>query len=120
MRAICYYLLISGVLFISCGSNTKTQPPPIPEEQFILILTDLHVIDGTLQSLEITGDSLQHFARYNYEKVLKKHNLTYKQFEEALYYFEAEPDKMDKMYEKVVNELSKRQADLGGKPIEKD
>ena len=106
-----FYLLSVVLLFTAC--ENKTEKPVkegiIPETKMVEIIVDLHLIDASI--------NLKHFNKRKnskkiisyYASVLKKHACTRLEFDESMNYYSQEPERLDKIYDRVIQELSKKQ-----------
>ena len=106
-----FYLIIVIILFSSCNSNNENKIPDgiIPESKMITIITDLHLTDATLNIKHISKRSNnKEIAKY-YKSVLKKYGYSRLQFNKSIEYYSDEPEKLDEIYDKVLEELSKKQ-----------
>ena len=70
-----------------------------------MILTDIHLIEGGKVGENMLGDSLRapHFFRVVYEK----YGISESYFEQSFDYYTDRPEEMNKIYEVVVENLSK-------------
>lgn len=73
----------------------------------IAILTDVHIVEGAKIGRKIMGDTLMMDAYYR--KVFAKHDIDKKQLEENYRYYSSDPERMDGIYEKVLDNLNKLQ-----------
>jgi hypothetical protein len=73
-------IVLLVILNISCNEN-----PPIPEEKFIKVYVDLLIIQDTTTSNNFSLDSVK-------TMVLTRHNITEKQYNEMINYYNSEPE----------------------------
>lgn len=85
----------------SCGS--RVSPPPIPQDQFIEVLCDIHIVEGALQNRP--RDQKDSIAVVYYEGVYEKHQITEADFLTSLEMLEADPKLMSEVYSKVMIRL---------------
>jgi len=109
-------LLFFAYVLISChGGNSPHVPADIIQpDSLVVVLTDVHIFQASLQLGYIRGDSAQ-FAAKAFEEVLKKHHLTQEQYSKSLKYYCYHPALLDDVYEKVLNNLSQQKAEMLGK-----
>jgi hypothetical protein len=115
MRLITWCLIISLISF-SC-SNVKRKYL-IPEKVLVPLLVDLHLADGigvTHRVLDLP-ENLDSTALYN--SVFDKHGVTRLQFDSTMTYYTNHPKTLDKIYEKVIENLSRLESEL--KDMEKE
>ncbi len=82
----------------------------LSEEKFKATLIDIHLLEGKLELQKNVSDTLFYMAGRGYERVFEKHGISQEQFEETFEYYRSEPKKFDKLYETIVEELSKAEA----------
>lgn len=76
----------------------------LSQQQMIDILTDVHIVEGAKIGRKVMGDTLLMDTYYN--KVFSKHKINKKLFEDNFRYYSSDPEKMDFIYEKVVENLN--------------
>lgn len=76
------------------------------------LLTEIHLVEGSVTPLLLQGDSATQYVLNNYNYLFTKYNTNDKEFKEALDYYIRHPKEMDKIYEKVVENLSKMQSEI--------
>lgn len=93
---------------LSCQSNIEK--PQIPESNFVEILTDLHYLEATLETLPPLTDTFFLANKKGYEIIFKNHGVSAQQFFTTFTYYENAPDKFEKIYEKIVIQLQEAEA----------
>jgi len=89
------------LMFWTCGP--KVELPTIPEDQLVLVLCDVHIMEGALQNRpSLKKDSI---AKIYYDQVYQKHNITENDFLISLERLEANPKLMSKVYGEVLVRL---------------
>ena len=103
----------------SCNINLLNDDNIIPEDAFIDVLVDIHIVDATIivKGLRINTDST--IIKLYYNDIFLKHNVTQKQIQQTFEYYTSKPRSFEKLYEKVSEQIAKREEDLGDKPDEK-
>ena len=88
------------VLFFSCSNNKYW----IPEDKMVEILVDYHLTEGVAFSnnREFSYDITQQTVR---DLVFDKHGITKEQFDTSIYYYSVHIEKLDRIYEKVLQQL---------------
>lgn len=142
MRIYCL-LFTFLVALSSCGdkgevSKVAVEEPAdlIPQEQMILVIADIHLLEAALQIHTPHGPSRTPFSispveeapvalptdqkPLPYYDVFKKYNYTHDQYERSLKWYAMDPQLYGEMYDEVINELVRRQAQEqnGGKPVQ--
>ncbi len=101
-------LLIAAFSF-ACGRKERNI---IDKQKMVSIMIDLHKVDGIILS-ELF---LKNYPRADsvdiYNPVFEKHEVTRRQFEESLLFYSQSPQILEKMYDKVISELTKEHTRL--------
>lgn len=134
-------LLIALLFFCSCGHSSKpTVAEPddlLPKEKMVPVLADVHLLEATLAirspmpqhrphlPMEFAHDSIppvslepQKKDTLPYYNIFKRYDITRKQYEASMAWYSANPEKLNELYDLVIVELTRRQAeDRTGKKI---
>lgn len=110
-----FVLIIIGFILINltnCQSPQK-KVKPIPEKDFINLLTDIHLADGITKIAKSTHENPEIYAdSIIYEKVFLKHGYTEKEIKETLrYYATQEPDQLQEIYKDILERLNQFEAE---------
>lgn len=99
---------------MSCNrlKNGASTADIIPQDSMIGILVDIHVADAVADHKFGTDKPNLEFTNAMYEQIYKNHHITAAQYKASYKYYEAHPADMDKMYEQVITEISKKEAEL--------
>lgn len=73
----------------------------------VSVLTDIHLADGVINTIKIKDKSTGYLSNKYFELVLDKHKIGRDTFEESLRYYAYHTEELDKIYEKVIVNLSK-------------
>ena len=92
-------LLFLVTLISACEPNNKPKDL-IEEKKLILIMTDLHIMDGYMSTI-VYNDTTRRNTKNLYATIYKTHNTTQKSYEESLKYYSRKPALLDTMYNKV-------------------
>ena len=106
-----YMALISFFFFISCVRKEKPEPV-IPEKRLVNILKDLMIIEAGINRAfdpKLNKDSL---ATPYYLAVYQKHGVTFAQFMYSYKQYQKEPEFMDSLFVKVLEQLQIEQAEF--------
>ena len=108
------YLIIIVFLIViplSCKNSHKNKYL-IPEKTLINLLTDIHLADATtFVARELQSTSVYDTLSYSLY-IFDKYNVTRQQFDSTLSYYSANPATLEKIYEKVVNNLSRIEGEI--------
>ena len=108
------------MLLMSCVSEEKKPRGLIPEDQMAGILVDVHIFEAEAEKKKFSKDSMIYYVHKNYELIYEKHGVSKEKFEKTFSYYEDNPGQMDDLYQKVVDNLSKMEAELTGEPIQRE
>lgn len=75
-------------------------------------MVDTHIFEAMADGQELSGDSLARFIKINYSEIFKKNGIQKDQFLRTFDYYEHNPGKMDELMTKVIDELSKMEAEV--------
>jgi hypothetical protein len=126
-------LLLLPFFFFSCGDPDKeTVPAPaglIAEDKMVQVLADVHLLEATLAirspqqpmprthidphrdtTVRAIVQEVMNKEPIGYYDIFKKRGLTRKQFDTSLQWYSSQPEKLNALYDKVIVELTKRQA----------
>jgi hypothetical protein len=92
-------LIFLVTLFYACEPDNKPKDL-IEEKKMILIMTDLHIMDGYMSTI-IYSDTTKRNTKNLYATIYKTHKTTQKSYEESLKYYSRKPALLDTMYNKV-------------------
>lgn len=110
-------LAIILVLTISCGQKKATVPASIiPEERMITILTDYHLAQSLNTNYKVRNEMLKNKPIRLSDSVLKANGVTKAQLDSSLVYYATDLERFEKIYDEVLNRLSKMQAKLQDAP----
>lgn len=112
-------LCICGITFISCSKKEEKIPENIlSKEKMIKIMVDVQLAEASIQNRNLNmTDSAKMIAAGYYKNLFEKNRVTEQQFRESFLYYSRHLDMLNKIYEEVINELSKKQTIPKGKII---
>lgn len=114
MRSI--FAIILMVMALGCGEVKPTNPPPanlIGTVQMEEILRDMCKIEARFQRrLSLKNTKHLDMALANYASVFNKHHITEEDFKASYNYYSEHPDQMQALYDSVIVNLTKEQAEL--------
>lgn len=114
------FLLIISIALLVCFSscNDKKEAPKLNENQFIKLLIDIHIADGTLSAQNNQRPS------YYYNSIYEKYNLTPVEFDSCISYYAANTKNFTKIYDVVIDSLNrletKYRIDIKNAKLEQD
>jgi hypothetical protein len=78
----------------------------------VQVLVDIHVADAVVEQRSGTQNNNIPLTSALYQQVYRNHHITAEQYKASYKYYEADPPLMDKMYELVITELSKKEVQV--------
>lgn len=109
------FLFIFATLFFSCGEKKegikKTAPPTdiITAIQMKDVLEDVFLAEGATGVAELKQHNVKYQSLHYYTFVLKKHNMSSRQFMANFNYYANDVDQMEKILTDVINDLTEKQ-----------
>lgn len=109
---------ILAVLFCYACTSPLSPPPPglIPQEKMTHIIFDVHVGEARLESMGLNHDTATYLFKNVEADILKKHQVSKEQFYTSYDYYLENVSELDKIYERVVDSLTVREAIANGIP----
>ncbi len=105
--------LLFIIILLSLGGCSRFKDPKpadlIPQEKMIQVLADIHVADALVEHRSGTQNNLP-LTSALYARIYHNYGITAAQYKSSYSYYEAHPVQMDRMYEQVITELSKKEA----------
>jgi uncharacterized membrane protein len=103
------------VIFFGCSSIDS--PVTIPDdilskEKMAEIMVDIHLLEATLNISTYSKDHVVMNTINPNSDILKKNNITKQQFEESFEFYSQNPVLLTEVYQLVLNNLSKMQAEV--------
>lgn len=115
------YILIALVIFTFTSCEEGVLPKPenlIKEKQMIQMLVDIHLAEATFTHLRYDSIMKDNSSVNFYYSVLNKYQVQDSVFEKSLVYYSSTPKDFEKMYRKVMNELSEIEQQYSGRKKE--
>ena len=103
-----YSLIIFTFVLSSCFSNDIEI---IPKQEFITILTELHIADAILTEKSLYDRKLKDSTKSYYNYILIKHNMSRERFDNNLIYYAQDLEDFTLMYNEVIANIKLK---LGG------
>lgn len=107
-----FYLILFfcfSVFFIGCTEDKRKIPAGIiPEHDMAELITDIHIVDGSLYNIPQVPDSMAKHGLGLYLAVFKVHNTDSAEFKKSLKFYSTRPDILSEIYAGVNNRLDKK------------
>ena len=81
----------------------------ISPDKMILILADVHVLEASMLLERNDGQGSRDKPRHFYQGVFNKYHISPERYDQNLAFYRKNPEDFEKMYEKVIEVLEKRQ-----------
>jgi hypothetical protein len=105
--------MIKAIPFIFCfliACNFDSIPENVVDEDLMVhILVDVHLIESDLATMSY-GDTLFQHGANHYQYVFNKYSIDSTVFRESMIYYTHHPEVLNKIYDKVLEEYSKMEA----------
>jgi len=79
----------------------------IPADSMVSLLTDMHLAEGIITTVKDKPKPISSISSEYFDVILKKHQISKASFEESMRYYAYHAEEMDKIYARVITELSK-------------
>jgi len=101
-----YIILFFLVLTILCSCNSDNAPDGVLKKAAMInVLTEVHIVDGTLISISQAPDSLYKYGYQKYSAVFKKYGTDSAEFKRSFKYYSLKPAALTDMYTEVLKKI---------------
>lgn len=116
MKKIIVAFLYCAVM-ISCGDEPQNILPDnvLPAEKMAAVLVDIHLVEAHMSRNAFHPDKIAVEPPAPNIDVLKKNEITRQQYDTSFNYYTQHPKQLVKIYELVLNDFSKMQAEVMNK-----
>lgn len=119
MKKILFILLLTVFTFIACDDSVVPEPENlVKEKQMIEMLVDIHMAEATFSKFRHDSIMKNNSSANFYYSVLDKYQVPDSVFEKSFVYYASVPKDFEKMYRKVMNELSQVEQEFSGRKEE--
>lgn len=101
-----YMLLLLIIGLFSCDNNQKNKPV-LNRKQFMNMLLDIHLADGTLAAENIYRSGENYRPSYYYNSLYKKYKITQPQWDSCVAYYAKNTEDFTKIYDKIIDSLNR-------------
>ncbi len=99
------------LFFISCKHELQRIPDDvIHPEKMTHILTDMHMADAVAETKAQTGADERSLTLKYHAQIFKNYSVTHEEFVKSQKFYEDNPVLLNKIYDNVLQELSRRSA----------
>ncbi len=104
-------LILSVFSIISIACNSGDAPEGIiPKDEFIEILTEVHIADAVLTEKGLYDRKLKDSTKSYYNYIFVKHHINRATFDKSLQYYGKNTEEFQQMYNKVIANLKQKSA----------
>ncbi|MGB0881477.1 MAG: DUF4296 domain-containing protein [Vicingaceae bacterium] len=105
-----YTIIIIGLLLFSCGANKEEIPAGIiPKEEMITVMTEIELTQALIKLKTSTQDTIN--EQQLFEEVYADFDISEDQFNNSLAFYCKDPKLLRDMYNKVIENLTKKQSE---------
>ena len=107
-------LIFACLLFFSCSGKKAIVIPDniLSKQKMVEVMLDVHLLEASM-SLNATSIDKNNPANPTADfDVLKKNKISKKQYNESFDYYTQHPELLNEVYQLVLNDLSKMQAEV--------
>ena len=112
-------LFFSVLIFLAACSGNKIPNGIIAQDKMTNLLTDIHIVDGSMYSVMQFPDSLYKYGTDKYHMVFRKYHTDSVQFKKSFQYYAAHPDKMEAIYEQITINIKQKSDSLNKLNLDK-
>ncbi|MFN7014069.1 MAG: DUF4296 domain-containing protein [Bacteroidia bacterium] len=115
MNKILVFLFIAILLFSSCSLEKKEISIPdyvITQDSMVHILADVHIQEAMMNQYSQEGRHMKMNPIKQYQLIFDKYNISKERYDSSYQFYLDNPSLLNKIYENVVIELTKKQAEI--------
>ena len=119
MKNIFLILSLLSFAFISCDKLPIEKPENlIKEKKMINMLVDIHIAEATYVHMRFDSIVKNSSSANFYYSILEKYEVPDSVFEKSFVFYASSPQDFEKMYRKVMNQLSEIEQDYSGRKVD--
>jgi len=101
-------LFLLVLIFLTACIGNKEPNGIISQNQMTNLLTEIHIVDGSMYSILQVPDSLYKYGTDKYLMVFKKYHTDSVQFSRSFKYYTTKPEILETMYEQVTKNIQQK------------
>jgi hypothetical protein len=105
-------LFFSVLLFLIACRADKAPEGIIKKDQMTALLTEVHIIDGSMYTVQQAPDSLYKYGTAKYLAAFKKFHTDSAQFKKSFKYYSFHPEVLETIYDQVATNLKQKSDSL--------
>ena len=110
-KILLFGISLLTVLCVSCSNGPKDEPK-LNEDQFVNMLIDIHIADGTLTSQNIYRAGNNYRPSYYYNSIYEKYDLTPAEFDSCVFFYSKNTEQLTQIYDRVIDSLNRLETKL--------
>jgi len=95
-------LFFSVLIFLAACSGNKIPDGIIAQDKMTNLLTDIHMVDGSMYNVMQLPDSLYKYGTDKYQMVFRKYQTDSVQFKKSFQYYSSNPEKLQAIYDQIT------------------
>jgi len=108
-----YLIVLTAMLIIACNQPEEPIPENIlPKKIMIGLMVDINILESAVGLKKLKDQDKDEMISKYYDSIFKTHRTNKIAFEESMEYYYKHPELLEKIYEDVIDELSKKQAEV--------
>jgi hypothetical protein len=111
MNARWITILLSFAICACHSTQDEGEPTAIPKKELIALLAEIHLEQASAQSIGLQDTVIRLSA---VERVLSRAHIPLKTYTSTMDYYGSHPAELSKLYDSVIEELTKKQAEQHG------
>ena len=98
----------------SCSNSDEKIPENIlSETKFELLLKEIHLVEATFELHKTKGmGKAKNELANSYQNIYSEYTISEEDFKTTLEYYSVNPEKLEKIYDKILKELTKERTTL--------
>lgn len=109
-------ILLLLIFMAACKQELPTVPKDvIAMKDMQVILADMHIVDAMAETKAQLGMNEKMLTNEYYEQIFKNHHTTRVEFLKSYKFYESNPALLNKMYDDILADISKREEGIGKK-----
>ncbi len=120
MKKIIILLSVAVFAAFSCSDPPVEKPKNLLEQdKMINILVDVHLAEAAFNSRRHRDSLVERSSSVDfYYSILQKHDVQDSVFERSLVFYSSQPRSFEKMYRKVMNQLTELEQEYSGRKLD--
>src|SRR3569832_51978 len=114
-----YKLFFSVLIFLAACSGNKIPDGVIARDKMTNLLTDIHIVDGSMYNVMQLPDSLYKYGTEKYQMVFRKYHTDSLQFKKSFQYYSSNPDKLQAIYEQITINIKQKSDSINKLSLDK-